>query len=385
MSLKHSEQKREERTSKDDDSNEAHAALEGLSINDMEFQEGQEPLYRPLLADEIRLLEVLPSLTDSEDEDVYCLLKYTSLSNPTSYDALSYTWGDPALPQVTINVNGHDLLVTENCKRALLMLRREVEIRGETENIWIDAICINQQDIAERSQQVPLMRDIYWNCQALIIWLGPEDEGTKEAVEIIASFDASVPASIHPTWGDEDETEGADKELSDWLAVFMRQPRIMERIFNFMRFFSLPWFRRVWVIQEFVVSRQKQQEKSTNTITMYCGQSRISPDALFKVYRRALPTMFSQLLKHGAAPPEFLDTTISKFDFLGRTRAMLAWTTRMKNGVADFKSGGAGLECFAGMYFQSSNLLPGTTLSGGAILISAIITSSSSFVTEPRE
>ena len=359
----------EEGTSRDDANKETTAALGELKICEIDSEEMKEPLYRPLLANEIRLLEVLPPLSDSEYEDVYCLLKYTSLDSPTEYNALSYTWGDPTLPKVTIIVDGHHLEVTENCKRALQELRREVEIRGETHTIWIDAICINQKDVSERSQQVQLMRKVYWNCRELVIWLGPEAEGTKEAIEIIADFN---------TWA-------TDGNFDEWIQVFIKHPRFMDRLFALTRFFSLSWFRRVWVIQEFATCRQKQQESALNGITIYCGESRVSPDALYQVHQQGFLPVLSQLVGYSLIPHELADPKLSKWDFLGKCRAMLAFAERMRNGVEDMKAGSAGLESFAGMFFQSRSPPPGSKVSGGEILISAIITSSSSFVTEPRE
>jgi hypothetical protein len=77
------------------------------------------------------------------------------------------------------------LKVTENCKSALLELRREVVTRSQAQLIWIDAICINQKDIPERNYQLLLMQDIYRKSERLIIWLGPDDGGSQEAINFL--------------------------------------------------------------------------------------------------------------------------------------------------------------------------------------------------------
>lgn len=78
---------------------------------------------------------------------------------PPIYEALSYVWdiiGDPV--DIKIGPSGSDrLFITQNLATALPYLRYENEIR----TLWIDAICINQQDLRERSSQVRIMGDIY--------------------------------------------------------------------------------------------------------------------------------------------------------------------------------------------------------------------------------
>jgi hypothetical protein len=91
------------------------------------------------------------------------------------YVGVSYVWGDNARPHGikcnysdTAIVQGkhHDFFtldsieyvkVTSNLKRLLLGLR-DYEEWG---TFWIDSICINQEDVEERSEQVQLMSGIY--------------------------------------------------------------------------------------------------------------------------------------------------------------------------------------------------------------------------------
>jgi hypothetical protein len=74
-------------------------------------------------------------------------------TNSTAYEALSYRWGDP-LDTQPIVCEGKRFNATTNLYLALHRLRYEAE---EPRRIWIDAICINQMDVAERNQQVALM------------------------------------------------------------------------------------------------------------------------------------------------------------------------------------------------------------------------------------
>jgi hypothetical protein len=87
------------------------------------------------------------------------------------YLALSYTWGDLSNRR-DIYINGHKFSITSNLYQALQHLRSNTAVR----HLWIDAICINQND----NEQVPRMREVYSRAQCVIVWLGrdiePEDE-----------------------------------------------------------------------------------------------------------------------------------------------------------------------------------------------------------------
>jgi Heterokaryon incompatibility protein (HET) len=83
------------------------------------------------------------------------------------YEALSYVWGDPLIRE-NIELDGVEFQVTTNLHAALRHLRWVTRPRL----LWIDAVCINQTNPAERSKQVSLMTEIYKHAKQVIIWLG---------------------------------------------------------------------------------------------------------------------------------------------------------------------------------------------------------------------
>jgi hypothetical protein len=87
-----------------------------------------------------------------------------------TYEALSYTWGIlETLKRIYIN---HFLFeVTPNLFDALYRLR----LPNRRRTLWIDAICINQEDNVEKSTQLPLMRGIYPNASSVVVWIGQAD------------------------------------------------------------------------------------------------------------------------------------------------------------------------------------------------------------------
>jgi hypothetical protein len=107
--------------------------------------------YSPLDASlrEIRLLVLHPTSLDLRDSVLEISIIKTQLGDPVTYLALSYTWGDPE-PTYTVRLNGRKFKVRKNLHEALLHFR---PFEGGLK-LWVDAICINQDDIRERESQV---------------------------------------------------------------------------------------------------------------------------------------------------------------------------------------------------------------------------------------
>lgn len=144
-------------------------------------------------------------------------------------------------------------LVTPNLEDALIRLR---DTNCSTW-LWIDAICINQDDLIERAAQVGFMKDIYNDSIGVIVWLGGEKSSTlSSAVYVIASISKQFasdtllrPESIIGPEGvllSDQEFELLKKYTTDKV---LGMPA-MEAYKCIASFFSLPWFRRVWVLQE---------------------------------------------------------------------------------------------------------------------------------------
>lgn len=136
-----------------------------------------EALYGPLpLAGEqlqSRFLRLRPGVGDAP---LRCKL-FTSTLLAATYEALSYTWGTDKGTN-PVQVNGVDVGVTSNLQAALLALRQPKKSRV----MWIDALCINQTDLHERSHQVQQMGHIYRCAHKVVIWLGEgSDPSTRFA------------------------------------------------------------------------------------------------------------------------------------------------------------------------------------------------------------
>ncbi|CAG8955494.1 hypothetical protein HYFRA_00010361 [Hymenoscyphus fraxineus] len=121
-----------------------------------------------LSGDQIRVLDLLPSFQGDEPALVRCETRIVSLADKPQYEALSYVWGGP-IPRSYITVSGCEVDITSSLYAILCRLR----LGGECKRtLWIDQLCINQQDPEEKTSQVRLMRRIYKSCTTCLLWMG---------------------------------------------------------------------------------------------------------------------------------------------------------------------------------------------------------------------
>ncbi|KAI1390137.1 heterokaryon incompatibility protein-domain-containing protein [Hypoxylon trugodes] len=234
------------------------------------------------------------------------------LNRAPRYEALSYVWGTTQ-DQIPIECNGHRIEVTQNLAAALKALRQLPSEGDPTENgidvmdedhilhsrrrawkniarnrnevdmvesrracaepplYWIDALSINQSDIQERDEQVKLFRRIYTTASMVFIWLGnelsppdiPESElrtswldrtfgrvrlADLDHMSVVLSFLAQALRNAHRV-----KTDGFGREDLDPVGF---PPENSPEYQILGSFFNLPWFHRVWIVQEAVMARE---------------------------------------------------------------------------------------------------------------------------------
>lgn len=231
---------------------------------------------------EIRLLELLPS---TGKDKVHCLLSSARLSELPTYEPLSYCWGPPT-QMVEIFVNGGSFLVTRNLSVALTWLRKPDAARI----LWVDAICINQEDKVEKKDQIPLMADIYQRGKQTIVWLGEHDRRTGRAFAMLETMTQYVNAvskdklvQLEPDkWRLLQKVmkkkNAADIEASDFKRARFNPAYWATMIRSWharMSLFGRPWFKRVWVMQEIAMSQHA---------IVVCGRYSTSWSTLENVY-----------------------------------------------------------------------------------------------------
>lgn len=186
--------------------------------------------------------------------DIECELIETFMGpeNGCPYKALSYTWGglDHTPCQTRLRINGLEVSVKESLYTAV----HHIRCSDQDVYLWVDALCINQDDNEEKSSQVNQMGDIYKAAEEVIVWLGPSAVGIGDLFDLITTTDDQA-AKLHKA-GDRDS----------WDALCRRQTRGLLDISKHMpalrRLLERDWFRRVWIIQEVSLAK---------TATVRCG------------------------------------------------------------------------------------------------------------------
>lgn len=112
-----------------------------------------------------------------------------NIDSSRSYETLSYVWGTSKQVEKIFVRHGNNewsVDLTASLQEALLRLR----FPDKQRRLWVDQICINQSDKAERSQQVQFMYRVYKHASHVLVWLGPDDFGlAKPAFELVHSLD----------------------------------------------------------------------------------------------------------------------------------------------------------------------------------------------------
>lgn len=230
------------------------------------LQKQKQPLYEFLAStDAFQFLLLYPAEALDEhqqEQTIVCSLFQHKLDENFKYTALSYEWGIPAINRQVVSsneagkthepssslykkqvtVNGQQLAISHNLFDALLHIRARLT-KGKAAVLWVDALCIDQDNVLERGRQVAQIRNIYRSAQEVLCWLGP-----------------ATPDTLSP------DTNSFSRD-------------VMQR----------SYWHRVWIIQEFVLAR---------SISLMCGERLFSLpdiDALDGPLGTPMPTGFDRL------------------------------------------------------------------------------------------
>jgi hypothetical protein len=268
----------------------------GFDKGTSKLGDGKDKVYAKLKEDEIRLITLQPgqqgSIVECNIEIASIGLKSTvqcaAASNGLEsmvwygpYDALSYAWGDPQHTR-EIRVSNIPFKATVNLELALRNLRHERSVR----KLWVDAICIDQEDDTERNAQIKQMAKIYGRASRVLIWLGQIDSKSELAFDMVErSIRPSVDDFISlnrtdfpyaPRKGhikdiiakfNEDSNKDSHEslipkrrkraiELGYQLYDFNKDERTLNEaiIHTFTPRGGYHWWRRLWVLQEVIYS-----------------------------------------------------------------------------------------------------------------------------------
>jgi len=202
---------------------------------------------------QIRLLSL-----ESTDPTPAWKLHTVTLEPNLHFAALSYVWGDKS-HTTNISVNNTLIPVTTNLAAALQHVHRYWSYEFPTKDpstfrIWIDFLCIDQSNTLERSSQVLLMPKVYTSAALVLGWLG--DHGPDNNHELkLATLAVKVLGDAFRSrkW----DPEKLSSDLS-WLSenAALIQAPVCDKLWNGLRFLgSLPYWNRIWILQENVLAR----------------------------------------------------------------------------------------------------------------------------------
>ncbi|KAK1655114.1 ankyrin and HET domain-containing protein [Colletotrichum phormii] len=192
----------------------------------------------PLSKDEIRVIKLQPAT--SLLAPIFADLAVLHLGDGNSqYDALSYRWGDGIDPvgiltaekdPVTITINERCMSVTQSLETALRYLRHDEEERV----IRADSLCINQEDLEEKSIQIQKMDEIYSGASCVRIWLGEAGDSTESAMALLNGCEAL-----------QDETTTTQRIIQD-----------EEGVRGLTELLLRPYWSRIWMFQEILLAKR---------------------------------------------------------------------------------------------------------------------------------
>ncbi|KAB5549389.1 heterokaryon incompatibility protein-domain-containing protein [Coniochaeta sp. 2T2.1] len=222
----------------------------------------------------IRLVKIQPAAHD--DDPVVCTLNEVAFGSRPKFEALSYMWGTE-LAGEPITLNGFAFEVKRNLLDALLFLRRQVALGTARQPFWIDAICINQKDVAERNRQLPIMEQIYSRAATVAVWLG-----NSRYTEFQQSLAGAVIVVV-----DEGEKAGEDSPQDS------HSGRVQQEMVRYLR--TDPYWERLWIPQEIGRANKlrvcfgnetRSWEDFMHLIAMHNSDGTIGPLRLDRVLRQ---------------------------------------------------------------------------------------------------
>lgn len=255
--------------------------------------------YEELRPLEFRLVRILAKRMSA----VKCEIIHCSLDNHPPYIGISYAWGD-ADDEWPIQVGNVTVPVAVSLFGALDAVRKQ----GEDVLVWVDALCIDQQNRDERSEQVQLMAEIYAKATEVAIWLGPSENDSELAIEFL-----------------EDIAIARDDpgEITDLLFSPSRRRAVGAVVCLFQR----DHWKRLWVVQEVYNAR---------VIKVYCGNSRGLPCGIYRRAAHAFQRHKRDLDLYFSASPTPRDWAQSASQsFLSYSQALLH---EGPNSLYDFRS-----------------------------------------------
>lgn len=190
-------------------------------------------------------------------------LVIVSLDDNPKYTALSYVWGK-AVELKPVTVNEQEFLITQNLDIAF----RHLQYADFAPALWVDSVCINQADNAEKTDQVRRMGSIFGSASRVINWLGGTTQTSDYLAEVVHVFANEYCKRFKVSNTERDDMFelgdfDSDVELVEFLTMVFRSNQdlahmsVTDILRDLITFVSrTKWWYRVWMVQEFALARK---------------------------------------------------------------------------------------------------------------------------------
>lgn len=189
------------------------------------------------------------------------------------FEALSYTWGSSADPDTVLVLDeavegegeadqGTEIMRQLNVTQNLAIALKHLRYANKSRRMWIDAICIDQVNTAERNEQVQRMKNIF-KAADRVVWLGPSSGDSGLALSTLEYIGKQVEYTT-----EDSIITGPDATEHWWhqrLTALPYDEVTWQSVYDLL---TRPWFDRIWIVQEIQLANTRA--------VVHCGKDQIS-------------------------------------------------------------------------------------------------------------
>jgi Heterokaryon incompatibility protein (HET) len=210
-----------------------------------------------LTTDEIRVARLM----SADEETIWISIQTCRLSDAPRFFALSYEWGSPENLKEIV-VDNRSASIRQNLWQGLHALWNYQQANSDDVAFWADALCIDQKNDFERTQQVNMMSEIYAAAIMVVVWLGPVADNSDKAIDIISNPKANWNRKDYdPSYKEIRSANGDYLDIEFPIQQAVRMDGQAERAV--MALLERPYWRRLWIVQEICMAQE---------VAVLCGE-----------------------------------------------------------------------------------------------------------------
>ncbi|KAL2163257.1 hypothetical protein VTH06DRAFT_5313 [Thermothelomyces fergusii] len=243
--------------------------------------------YPPLAKGHVRFLRL-----GRPGSNLLAGLESHPLESPPPYIAISYCW-DPVSTQKGMVLDLQGFSISETVLEVLYKLQAWQQATESNELIWIDQVCINQNDYDEKLDQMYRMGEIYYKAEKVFVWLGPPAHQSDLAISGMKKMLADVVALNEATVNRVDVPNGITAAKIN---------EVHGQLYGHL--FMRPWFRRLWTAQETLLARK---------LVVMCGSQEVDFALLAELANQILTYGSLDVIRFPGASEEDLTNALVAF------------------------------------------------------------------------